>query len=116
GYDGRIGIAALKERPEAVDASAESIYALGPYFATRRELVLAWLARYGGDGPFGPFDAYSEGRWLERYYAVDQGSLALGLIGRQGASLRAFLEREGLAGRFVDLYRKSLRRPARGRP
>jgi hypothetical protein len=107
-YDGTLGAAALAEHPAEAASGAESIYAVTPYFITHPERVLAWFARYGARGPFGPWDAVAGGRAIRRYYAVDQGSTLLGLIGKQGESLRAYLDGAGLTGRVVALYRARL--------
>lgn len=58
----------------------------------------------------GDLNTSATGGPIRRYYAVDQSSSILGLIARQGRSLRAYADSAGWTRRFIELYRAHFRR------
>lgn len=110
GYDPYLGIDFLKETALAVRGNYASVYALASAYRLDPSLVLQALksietALPGLKGSLGFYDsARQDGAVSRNYYAIDQGSFLLGLLGKGADDFKSFMEKRGLWSGYVSHY------------
>ena len=110
GYDGKLGIDFLKVTGDAVRGNYGSLYGLASAYRLDPSWVIAKLLEIQAafpllKGPLGFYDAMrSDGVVSRNYYAIDQGSFVLGLIGAGADDFRSFMEKRGLWTGYESHY------------
>lgn len=110
GYSGKIGIDALKETPLALDSTVGSVYSLAAAYRLNPEFVLAQLKEIeetfpGLKGPLGFYDSARDNVEIsQNYYAIDQGSFILGLVGRGADDFRFWMQKKNLWDAYENFY------------
>ncbi len=111
-YDGKIGLQAIAETLDTLRGNIGSLYALGAAYLLDPAKVLSLIESVAKSlpalsGPNGFYDAASKAGVISpNYYAVDQGSLILGLSGSGPSSMKAFLQNRNLLNTFNALYQE----------
>ncbi|MBI3999398.1 MAG: hypothetical protein HY351_02180, partial [Candidatus Omnitrophica bacterium] len=111
GYSAQLGINFLKETPGLLDETVASLYALASAYRLNPSWVLSKIEEIEANfpsltaGPLGFYDAMrSNGAVSENYYAIDQGSLVLGLLGTGADDFQSFLEKRNLWAGYESHY------------
>ena len=111
GYSGKIGIENLKETPLTLDESVGSVYSLASAYRLSPEFVLSELQKIETafpalKGSLGFYDAArANGQVSQNYYAIDQGSLVLGLAGHGADDFRIWMQAKNLWQTYQDFYK-----------
>ncbi|MBI2166682.1 MAG: hypothetical protein HYU34_00350, partial [Candidatus Omnitrophica bacterium] len=102
GYSGKLGIDFLKETSDSIDETVASVYGLAAAYRLNPAWVLSKIQEieqaFPGltAGPLGFYDSMRiDGGVSQNYYAIDQGSFLLGLLGTGAGDFQSFLERRG---------------------
>ncbi len=110
-YVGLLGVPELGEiNPFALVSDVGSVYALAAAFAVAPSFVISWLDSLRTQapalsGPFGIFDAFRSATEVsQRFFAIDQASLVLGLADTGGDSFDVFMQNRNLKDDFERLY------------
>ncbi|MBI4971999.1 MAG: hypothetical protein HZC17_09250, partial [Candidatus Omnitrophica bacterium] len=111
GYLGLLGVPEIGEiNPLALAFDIGSVYALASAFSVAPSFVLAWLDNLriqapAISGPFGFFDSFRSSTEVgQRFFAIDQASLILGLADAGGDDFDTFMANRGLKDDFERLY------------
>ncbi len=110
GYSGKIGIDALKETPAPLDSTVGSVYSLAAAYRLNPEFILAQLKKIEETfpalkGPLGFYDsARSNNEISHNYYAIDQGSFILGLLGRGADDFKFWMQKKNLWDSYEGFY------------
>ncbi len=110
GYSGKLGINYLKETSDLLDETVASVYALASAYRLNPSWVLSKILEIQQNfpllsGPLGFYDSMRLGGGVsQNYYAIDQGSLLLGLMGTGAVDFQSFMEKRGLWTGYTTHY------------
>lgn len=110
GYSGKLGINYLKETSDLLDETVASVYALASAYRLNPSRVLSKILEIQQNfpllsGPLGFYDSMRLGGGVsQNYYAIDQGSLLLGLMGTGAVDFQSFMEKRGLWTGYTTHY------------
>lgn len=110
GYSGKIGVSDLKETPSVLDEGVGSVYSLAAAYKLNPQFVLTKLQEIEASfpnlkGALGFYDAARSNTAVsQNYYAIDQGSMVLGLAGGGGEDFKFWLQKKGLWQAYQGYY------------
>lgn len=110
GYGAKLGINFLKETADFLDEEVASIYALASAYRLNPSWVISKISEIAQSfpalgGPLGFYDSMRTGGGVsQNYYAIDQGSFLLGLMGTGAVDFQAFMEKRNLWAGYTTHY------------